>query len=89
MPLTAVVKPVPVPFKMPVRVVVTVRVPDVITGLLETVNPLGMERPTEVTVPLLVVGACDSQVVPFEVRTLPDVPGATLAIGATPLPSRT
>jgi hypothetical protein len=47
----AVVKPEPLPLRIPLRLVVTASVPELVTGELETVKPEGMVRPTEVTVP--------------------------------------
>jgi hypothetical protein len=37
----------------------------------------------------LAAGAVDCQVVPFEVRTLPEVPGATVCTADVPLPRTT
>ena len=51
MPEVAVVNPVPLPLRIPDNEVVTARVPAPVTGLPETVNPLGIDKPTDVTLP--------------------------------------
>jgi hypothetical protein len=42
---------VPVPLRTPLKEVVTAIVPELVTGELVTVKPVGIDSPTEVTVP--------------------------------------
>lgn len=53
-PAVAAVRPEPVPLMTPLRLVVTDKVPLLVTGEPETEKPVGMESPTEVTVPVTV-----------------------------------
>jgi hypothetical protein len=70
---------------------VSVRVPEVVTGLPEIEN-IGLEDPSDkatlVTVPPL-EGVLLSQVVPFEVKTFPEAPGATKVGALVPFPKMT
>lgn len=50
-PDTAVVNPEPLPLRTPLSAVVTAIVPEAVTGEDPTVNPDGILKPTEVTVP--------------------------------------
>jgi len=75
-----VVKADPVPLSIPFRVVVTVRVPAPVTGELVTVNPDGIERPTDVTEPPPPAPGHawkdGFKTEPLEIKHQPEVPGA-------------
>lgn len=86
-PVPSEVRPVP-PFAA-ASVPASVIVPEVVIGDPETVRPVvPPDKATLVTVPPL-LGVADVHVVPFDVRTLPLVPGATTCSAEVPLPSST
>jgi hypothetical protein len=79
----AVVKPEPLPFKMPFSVVVTANVPEPVTGLPLTENPVGIDKPTLVTVPDPAGDDQDNVPEPSVVKTWLDVPSADGSVQVT------
>jgi hypothetical protein len=91
--LADVVKPVPLPLRTPLSVVVTPKVPDPVTGDPVTLKPLGIVSPTLVTLPVATHEPSPrKKVVALQVpdhREIMSLDTAAVVIGELALPFRT